>query len=186
MRKCSCLLVLLILSFPLLAQDVSLGFAGDTTDVQTTTKGGVVLIGGGGNVPSAFRWMIERSGGGNAVVITASGNAGYHAEIFALGGLKSVETLNITSREQANSDAVARTIRNAELLFIAGGDQSRYMRYWKNTKTAAALNYLLNEKKVPVGGTSAGCAILSGIYYSGENGSAVSDSSLLHIDGLNE
>ena len=40
------------------------------------------------------------------------------------------------------------------------------------TKLNAAINYLLKEKKVSVGGTSAGCAILSGIYYSGENGVA--------------
>lgn len=65
------------------------------------------------------------------------------------------------------------------MLFIAGGDQSRYMNFWRGTKTQAAINYLLNVKKVPVGGTSAGCAILSGLYYSGESGSMVSDSALM-------
>jgi cyanophycinase-like exopeptidase len=53
------------------------------------------------------------------------------------------------------------------------------MNFWRGTKTQAAINYLLNQKKVPVGGTSAGCAILSGLYYSGEAGSAVSDSTLM-------
>lgn len=48
------------------------------------------------------------------------------------------------------------------------------MKQWKGTQTADAVNYLLNKKKVPVGGTSAGCAILSGLYYSGEGGSAKS------------
>ncbi|NSL90375.1 cyanophycinase [Chitinophaga sp. Mgbs1] len=152
----------------------SIGILGDTADVVTPVKAGVVLIGGGGNVNSAFRWMIDRSGGGDVVVLTASGNGDYNAEIQALGKVNSVETLNITSRELADNDTVARIIRNAEMLFIAGGDQSRYMNNWRGTKTNAAINYLLREKKVPVGGTSAGCAILSGMYYSGEGSSAVS------------
>src|SRR5699024_5452096 len=70
------------------------------------------------------------------------------------------------------------TIRNAELLFIAGGDQSNYKDFWRNTKTEEAINYLLNIKKVPVGGTSAGAAILGNLYYSGENGSVTSEQAL--------
>lgn len=158
----------------------SMGRVGNITDINTVTTGGITLIGGGGNVPGAFKWMIERSGGGDVVVLTASGNDGYNNAIYQLGGVHSVETLNITSRELAESDTVAMTVRNAEMLFIAGGDQSRYMKTWRGTKLNEAVNYLLNEKKVPVGGTSAGCAILTGLYYSGENGSAVSDSSLLN------
>src|SRR5690606_20531535 len=82
------------------------------------------------------------------------------------------------SRALADNEQVASMIRNAEMLFIAGGDQSNYMKYWKNTKTMDAINYLLNVKKAPVGGTSAGCAILGELYYSGENGSVVSDEAL--------
>jgi cyanophycinase-like exopeptidase len=156
----------------------SIGVIGDTADVTTPVKGGVALIGGGGNVDGAFQWMMERSGGGDVVVLTASGNGGYNHDIDSLGKVNSVETLNITSRELANNDTVANIIRHAEMLFIAGGDQSRYMNQWRGTKVNEAINYLLQEKKVPVGGTSAGCAILSGFYYSGEGGSAVSDSVL--------
>ncbi|CAL1520143.1 hypothetical protein MMC2321_03899 [Chitinophaga sp. MM2321] len=156
----------------------SIGIIGDTADVETPVKGGVALIGGGGNVNGAFQWMLERSGGGDVVILTASNSAGYNEDFNALGKVNSVETLNITTRELANNDTVANIIRNAELLFIAGGDQSRYMAQWRGTKVNAAINYLLQEKKAPVGGTSAGCAILSGMYYSGEGGSAVSDSVL--------
>ncbi|MBO9565773.1 MAG: isoaspartyl peptidase/L-asparaginase [Niastella sp.] len=150
----------------------SLGLTGDAKDVTTTTYGGVVLIGGGGNVDAAFKWMIDRSGGGDVVVIRASGDYLYNDDIAKLGKVNSVETLLINSREVANNEKVAQTIRNAEMLFITGGDQSNYMRFWRNTKTSEAINYLLNKKKVPVGGTSAGCAVLSGFYYSGEIGSA--------------
>lgn len=152
----------------------SIGITGDTSDVQTKTRGGIALIGGGGEVPGAFRWLIERSGGGNVVVIRASGSYLYNSTIDSLGKVRSVETLLINSRDLADSEHIARKIRNAEMLFITGGDQSNYMRYWRDTKTEEAINYLLNEKKVPVGGTSAGCAILTGFYYSGENRSATS------------
>lgn len=157
----------------------SMGIIGDTGNVETATRSGTALIGGGGNVNGAFKWMIERSGGGDVVVITASGNIGYNKDIYAIGGVNSVQTLNITSREQADNDTEANIIKNAEMLFLAGGDQSRYMNFWRGTKTQAAINYLLNIKKVPVGGTSAGCAILSGLYYSGESGSMISDTALL-------
>ncbi len=152
----------------------SLGIIGDTTDVATLTQSSVVLMGGGKDVDSAFKWMINRSGGGNVVILRAAGTSAYNSYVYGLGKVHSVETLKIDSRELANNDTVVRIIRNAEMLFIAGGDQSNYMKYWRGTKTADAINYLLNKKKVPVGGTSAGCAILGQLYYSGEVESAVS------------
>lgn len=152
----------------------SLGIIGDTTDVNTTTKAGIVLMGGGKDVDAAFKWMIDKSGGGNVVIIRASGTDAYNPYVYTSGKVSSVETLKIDSRELANNDTVIRILRNAEMLFIAGGDQSVYMKSWKGTKTADAINYLISKKKVPAGGTSAGCAILGQIYYSGEGGSAVS------------
>jgi cyanophycinase len=152
----------------------SIGIVGDVTDVSTPVNGGLVLMGGGKDVDAAFQWMIDRSGGGDVVIIRASGTNAYNPFISNLGKVNSVETLKIDTRELAENDSVAAIIRNAEMLFIAGGDQSNYMRYWRNTKTEDAINYLLKEKKAPVGGTSAGCAIMGGFYYSGENGSVVS------------
>lgn len=156
----------------------SLGIKGDPADVSTPTQGAVALVGGGGVPASVFEWMIKKSGGGDVVVLTASASNVYNDLIYDIGGVNSVETLNITSRELADNDSVARVVRNAEMLFIGGGDQSRYMNNWRNTKLNDAINYLMNVKKVPVGGTSAGCAILTGFYFSGENGSAVSDTVL--------
>src|SRR5699024_9900316 len=104
----------------------------------------------------------------------ASGTDAYNKYIYGLGKVNSVETLLINSRSIANDEGIVQTIRNAEMLFIAGGNQSDYMTYWKDTKTSEALNYLMNEKKIPLGGTSAGSAILGGLYFSGENGSITS------------
>jgi len=156
----------------------SLGILGDSSNVNKASTAGMVLMGGGKDVDAAFKWMIGRSGGGDVVVIRSSGTDAYNPYINSLGTVNSVETLKIDSRELANNDTVANIIRNAEMLFIAGGDQSDYMNYWRGTKTEKAINYLLNDKKAPVGGTSAGCAILGGLYYSGENGSVTSAEAL--------
>jgi cyanophycinase len=156
----------------------SLGILGDTTDVQTTTKGGLVIMGGGTDVDAAFKWMIDRSGGGDVVIIRASGTNAYNDYVNRLGKVNSVETLKIDSRKLADDDRVATIIRNAEMLFIAGGDQADYMGYWKSTKVMQAINYLLSEKKVPVGGTSAGAAILGNYYFGAERGGVDSDEAL--------
>ncbi|MCO5287248.1 MAG: cyanophycinase [Chitinophagaceae bacterium] len=168
---------------PTTTRPASIGIVGDTADVTKTTSGGVVIMGGGADVDAAFRWMIARSGGGDAVIIRASGTDAYNPYVNRLGSLNSVETLKIDSRKLAEDDGVARIIRNAELLFIAGGDQSDYTGYWKGTKVMDAINYLLTVKKVPVGGTSAGAAILGNFYFSGEKGSVVSSAALTNPYG---
>ena len=156
----------------------SIGIIGDTADFQTTTKGGLVIMGGGSDVDAAFQWMMERSGGGDVVIIRATGTDAYNPYVNKLGKANSVETLKIDSRKLADNEGVARIIRNAEMLFIAGGDQSDYTAYWKGSKVMEAINYLLNVKKVPVGGTSAGAAILGNYYFSGERSSVTSATAL--------
>ncbi|RZK52984.1 MAG: cyanophycinase [Pedobacter sp.] len=156
----------------------SIGIVGDTSNVVKTVTGGLVLMGGGADVDAAFKWMIERSGGGDVVILRASGTDAYNPYVNSLGTVNSVETLLINSKELANDDIVAYIIRNAEMVFIAGGDQSDYMNFWRGTKVEKALNYLLTEKKAPVGGTSAGCAILGSLYYSGETGGITSATAL--------
>ncbi len=158
----------------------SLGIIGDTSNVVKTVTAGLVLMGGGKDVDAALKWMIARSGGGDVLVLRATGTDAYNPYINGLGAVNSVETLLINTKELANNDTVAYLIRNAEMVFIAGGDQADYMSFWKGTKVDKALNYLLMDKKAPVGGTSAGCAILGGLYYSGELGSVVSQEALLN------
>lgn len=163
---------------PAEARPASIGIVGDIADVTTTTKAGIVVMGGGSDVAAAFQWMISRSGGGDVVIIRATGTDAYNAYVKNLGAVNSVETLKIDSRKLADDERVATIIRNAEMLFIAGGDQSDYINYWKDTKVMAAINYLINEKKVPVGGTSAGAAILGNYYFTGERGTLESSDAL--------
>lgn len=152
--------------------------AGSTSDVTTVTTGGTCLMGGGTDNDDAIKWMIQKSGGGDFVVIRSAGTAGYNDYIYGLGTVNSVETILIDTRAKASIAEIATKIRNAEALFIAGGDQATYVSYWKDTPVEDAINYLINTKKVPVGGTSAGCAIQGKYYYSAANASVTSAQAL--------
>lgn len=152
----------------------SIGITGSKEDVQTSTEFGIVLAGGSTDVDAAMQWMISKSGGGDFIILRASGSTGYNDYLFNLGKVNSVETLLLDSKDKANKEAVGKRIREAEAVFIAGGDQSNYVNFWSNTEVSKALNYLVNEKKVPIGGTSAGCAVLSQLVFDARQGSVTS------------
>ncbi|HEX6095573.1 MAG TPA: cyanophycinase [Thermoanaerobaculia bacterium] len=151
---------------------------GSSADVTTTTTAGTVLAGGGSDVAAAFQWMISKSGGGDFVVIRATGTDAYNPWINGLGTVNSVETIIIKSRAAASDPFVVAKIRNAEAVFIAGGDQSDYVNFWKGTPVEDAIHYVANTKLAPVGGTSAGLAILGQFLYSGQSSSVTSSQAL--------
>jgi cyanophycinase len=151
---------------------------GSAADVNTSAVGGLLLMGGGVDVDAAIAWLLQNAAGGDVVVIRASGSDGYNQYMYNMVPVNSVETLILDSREKAGLTSVADKIRHAEALFIAGGNQWDYVNYWKNTATEDAINYLINTKKVTVGGTSAGLAILGSAYYSAQTGSVTSAQAL--------
>ena len=144
-----------------------------------TLSPGLVLMGGGTDVDAAFQWMCGRAGGGDFVVIRTTGTDAYNPYIQQLcPQMDSVETIIITSVTGANSAYVSTQIQNAEALWIAGGDQSTYVNLWRGTAVQAGIDFLLNSKLAPVGGTSAGLAVLSQFIYTGEVGSVTSSQAL--------
>lgn len=145
---------------------------GNSPDVSTKTVPGFALMGGGKDQDAAFQWMCKKSGGGDFLVIRAAGGDGYNEYIAGLCHQNSVATLVIPSRAAAMDPFVATTIRNAEALFIAGGDQANYIRNWQDTPVQDAINELI-RRGVPVGGTSAGLAVLGEFSYSALNDSNV-------------
>jgi cyanophycinase-like exopeptidase len=152
---------------------------GNPADVTTTTSALLVLQGGGTDVDHNFVAMGAASGGGDFVVIRASGTDAYNPYILELCGCDSVETFVFKNHNGAFQPFVIEHLMNAEALFIAGGDQSDYVKLWKGTPVEDAINYLANVKKVPVGGTSAGMAVLGEFLYS-----AMTNSSLDSAEGL--
>jgi cyanophycinase-like exopeptidase len=174
------LLLCLLCTQTIFAQTYQSFYTGDTSDVVTPTQGGVVLMGGATEDDNAMRWFLQRSGGGDIVVIRTSGADGYNDYMFNDLGVtvNSVETILTSTYVSAQDPYVAQHIRNAEALWIAGGDQGKYVQYWKNGPVEDAINYLIHTKKAVIGGTSAGMAILGGAYYSALNGSVTSAQAL--------
>lgn len=174
------LIAFLFLSGRINAQPYTSFFTGDASDVNTTTSYGICLMGGATENDDAMRWFLNKSGGGDVVVIRATGSNGYNSYLYSQLGVSvnSVETLVIPSSSAANDVYVEQQIRNAEAIFIAGGNQANYVNFWKNTKVDSAINYLINIKKVPIGGTSAGMAILGQNYYSALGSSITSSQAL--------
>jgi cyanophycinase len=157
-------------SDPPVAPVSSFHTVGNPGDVSPATVFGLVLVGGGGRCNEAYRWLIERSGGGDFVLLTADIYSNqeddeYFADMRQLGAIDSITTLTVDNRAKADSVEVEDVIRKAELLFIDGGDQSRYFNLWNGTRLQKAVQTLLREKKIPVGGTSAGMAVLSELAY---------------------
>jgi cyanophycinase len=150
---------------------------GNSGDVTTSTSAGLLLMGGGTDVDAAFQWMINKSGGGDFVVIRASGTDAYNPYIYDLGTVDSVETIITKNLAAASDPFVIDKIRNAEALFIAGGDQNNYVTLWKGTPIEDAIHYLVT-KNVPIGGTSAGLAVMGEFIFSAANGTVDSPTAL--------
>ena len=138
----------------------SLGRTGNPKDTITTTASGYLLAGGSTDVDEAMHWFLEKSGGGDIVIIRASGGAGYNDYLYKLFPVNSVETLLLNSREEAILPETASILAKAEAIFIAGGDQWNYINYWTGTAVQFALQEAIRRRKIPIGGTSAGLAIL--------------------------
>ncbi len=144
--------------------------AGNPNDVRTKTQAGFALMGGGDDLDEAFKWMCERAGGGDFVVLRASGDEDYNPYIQGLCKLNSVATLILKSRAAAKDPFVADAIRHAEAVFIAGGDQAHYINWWMDTPVQQALNEAI-QRGVPIGGTSAGLAVQGEFVYSAQGDS---------------
>lgn len=150
---------------------------GSAADVSPKTIGGLQLEGGGTDIPEAFQWLIAHAGGGDIVILRASGADGYNPFIVRLGTVDSVESIVFKSRDASSDPDVLRSIEHAEAIFLAGGDQSNYVKYWKGTPVQTAIEALA-KRGVPIGGTSAGLAVLGEFGYSGMNASVTSKTAL--------
>lgn len=158
-------------------------FCTDGTSTSNPTPG-TVLMGGGTDVDSAFEWHAARADGGNFLVLRESGTDAYNKYIKRLArrrkcggkGLDAVATLILNDKSAASDPFVLSRVANADAIFFAGGDQSKYVDRILDTP----LDELLKDKscKVTIGGTSAGNAIQGRYIYTGDDGSAVSDECL--------
>lgn len=149
---------------------------------RTSGQGSICAHGGGADWDDAshkemVRWMVERAQRTPdeppaAVILGAvprePDEPDAAADAFRAGGA-TPRALVITA-ENADDPAVAAAIGNARIVWIRGGDQSRYVNWWKGKATERAIRAVFDAGGV-VGGTSAGCAVLGEVTYDARNGS---------------
>ncbi len=152
--------------------------SGSSTNAVTTPLGGALLAGGGTDSDVGMRWLLAQGGArgtnlyGDVVVLRTSGTNGYNKYLMNFGA-NSVTSIVITSVAGANSAYVSNAIAKAEVVFVAGGDQSTYVNLWAGTALQTAVNARV-AAGYPIGGTSAGLAVMGEFVYSALNVSSVS------------
>ncbi|HEX4005743.1 MAG TPA: cyanophycinase [Acidobacteriaceae bacterium] len=141
---------------------------GAAKDKTARPRAGYALMGGGTDQDEAFRWLCEHADGGDFLVLRATGTDDYNPYVQGLCKLNSVATLILPDRASANDPFVATAIAHAAAVFIAGGDQANYIRNWAETPVERELRSAV-RRGVPIGGTSAGLAVLGQYIYSAQN-----------------
>jgi cyanophycinase len=124
----------------------------------------LALVGGGGDVDEAVEFLCQHSGGGDVVVLRSSGTDAYNPYFHSECPHNSVTTLLITSPEGARDPVALQAVRDAHAIFIAGGDQSNYLKFWPGP-LLQEINSAI-ARGVPIGGISAGLAVLGEFVFS--------------------
>lgn len=136
-------------------------------------KGGLLMSGGGDWAYEAFRWFVNHAGNGHIVVLRASGTTESQDEFYnGVKGVTSVRTFLFTDRKAASDPKLLEAVRKADGIFLAGGDQARYVRYWKGTPLNELIDAHVAAGK-PLGGTSAGLAVQGSWAYGAMDGGSV-------------
>ena len=159
---------------PVAAADYDHYLSGDPTlPTPGPVSPGLLLMGGGDRNHDALRWFMDKAGHGNIVILRASLGGQIGDEFYnEVGGIQSAETFVFRDREAAYDPKILEALANADGIFIAGGNQSRYIRYWRGTPVAEALEAHVRAGK-PLGGTSAGLAMLGEYVYGAMDGGSL-------------
>ncbi len=115
---------------------------GDKADSTAIPNAGTAMMGGGKDLDEAFRWLCKKANGGDFLVLRARGDDDYNAYVNGMCKLNSVATLIIPDTAAAQDPAVANIIRHAEAVFIAAGNQARYVEFWKGTPVQDPLTHM--------------------------------------------
>lgn len=154
------------------------------TDVSPPTTFAALLAGGGKDHDGATGALIDAGGHGDAVILRMDDTGGAYAAYFVARGAHAATEIaldpsggndDVTGaalaalRARANDAWVAKRIDAAEILFIAGGNQTKYVDAWQGTRLAAAVNRLV-ARGGAIGGTSAGMHALAGVVHTPRGG----------------
>ena len=144
----------------------------DRMEDQGRKDGHLVIIGGGEDRKhdmEILKRFVELAGGASAniVVITAASQIAdemweVYDRAFGTLGVDRRSHLQITSRQDANSEDFVRQVEEATGIFMTGGDQKRLLPLIGGSALDAAMHVALKHRGATIAGTSAGASAMSG------------------------
>jgi cyanophycinase len=134
---------------------------------QGKASGKLFIIGGGNRTDAMMNELIDLAGirrEGYAYILPMASSVPdssilWTKEDFNVTGVKRISGFNFLAGTTPPEDKLD-SLRNAKLIFISGGDQSRFMEVVKNTHIMEALHQAYKNGSV-IAGTSAGAAVMS-------------------------
>lgn len=112
--------------------------------------------------------LVELSGGESARIVVLTAASTLHDEMWELYdkafgalGVKQRSPLFVASRDDANDEARAAAVLNADVVFMTGGNQKRLLALIGGTRLDEAMHRALREHGTCIAGTSAGASAIS-------------------------
>jgi len=137
------------------------------TTSEVKPSGKLFIIGGGNRTEAMLNELVDLAGirsEGYMFVLPMSSSEPDSAILWAkddfrITGIKNITGYNFRKEESFPQDKID-SLKNAKLIYISGGDQSRFMDVVLNTSVYNAIHEAFNKGAV-VSGTSAGAAVMS-------------------------
>ena len=134
---------------------------------QSAPKGHLFIIGGGKRSPELMRSMLATAGIGPKdyiVVLPMASEEADTAFYYVKSSLErlcnnTIADLNFT-KDRILDKKWVDSVQHAKLIFISGGDQSRFMNVVRNSPLYTAIHKAF-ENGATIAGTSAGAAVMS-------------------------
>lgn len=156
-----------------LAAGLILCLAQCTVVDESSPKGKLIIIGGGSRPDSLVERIINESGlrtGGYCVILPMSSedpdsSVYYASQQFLERGITKLYGFNFKKDQPINASWLD-SIRSASLIYITGGDQTRFMNIAAGTEIEKAIHDAY-QKGCVISGTSAGAAVMSKLMITG-------------------
>lgn len=155
-----------------------------TLTCNLSAQGYVCAVGGGSEnynswSDAPYNWIVQKADSGKIIILGTGSATTWLPNYFMSLGADTAYNKTIGSIAAADLQETYDELITAKAIFIRGGDQWNYIRFWKGTKTDSALNYIFQNGGV-IAGTSAGLAVLGDVDFSARFGTVYPDEALLN------
>ena len=144
-----------------------------TFSQENNSEGKLFIIGGGSRPTSMVERIISESGldkGGYGIILPMSSAEPDSAVYYAKRQFSKLQIENVYGLHFVKDEKISKTkldsIVNAKMIYISGGDQSRFMEVVAGTAIEKSIHQAYKNGSL-IGGTSAGAAVMSKIMITG-------------------